>query len=329
MKEDSKHKKMSWRRYVDDLYTRQDAFRLLEGMDDEDSIHAFDGVSREVWNEAQLSVSDESRKAAYKKEARQLLFRIKHSRRHWFRHVAVGFSGVAVVLLIVIAGIYFFQNRTQSYPVVADVIVQSSIGERKKVILPDGSKVMLNSCATLRYPSCFYGNQRKVLLNGEAYFEVVHNAKQPFIVRTNRLDVKVLGTRFNVKSYTSDQLVSVGVESGKVQVDLPEATMRISSHEKVTFNTVTGDYSKSSNMRHSSNWLIGSLVFDHTPIRDVARELERIYGCKIIFSGTGFDNLISGEHDNTSLQSVLNSIHFVTAGKIKYRRSGNNIVLYE
>ena len=66
----------------------------------------------------------------------------------------------------------------------------------------------------------------------------------PFVVRTKRLDVQVLGTRFDVKSYSTDEIVSVSVESGKVQVDLPEAMMRLTAKEQVLINTVSGEYSK-------------------------------------------------------------------------------------
>lgn len=76
----------------------------------------------------------------------------------------------------------------------------------------------------------------------------------PFIVRTKRLDVQVLGTRFDVKSYSTDEIVSVSVESGKVQVDLPEAMMRLTAKEQVLINTVSGEYSKKTEDRE---WLSG------------------------------------------------------------------------
>lgn len=129
----------------------------------------------------------------------------------------------------------------------------------------------------------------------------------PFIVKTKRLDVRVLGTRFDVKSYSTDEIVSVSVESGKVQVDLPEAMMRLTAKEQVLINTVSGEYSKKTEDRGVAVWMKGGLRFYSTPIRDVAKELERVYNCRIAFApGQDFNNLITGEHDNKSSRPYLN-----------------------
>lgn len=181
----------------------------------------------------------------------------------------------------------------------------------------------------MRYPDRFVGDLREVELEGEGYFRVARNEKMPFIVRTKRLDVQVLGTRFDVKSYSTDEIVSVSVESGKVQVDLPEAMMRLTAKEQVLINTVSGEYSKKTEDRGVAVWMKGGLRFYSTPIRDVAKELERVYNCRITFaSGQDFNNLITGEHDNKSLEAVLKSIEFIS-GDIKYKKEGIHVLLYK
>ena len=165
-------------------------------------------------------------------------------------------------------------------------------------------------------------------LDGEAYFRVAHNEDMPFIVTTQKFDVRVLGTHFDVKSYPKDEIVSVNVESGKVQVDLPEAMMRLTAQEQVLINTISGEYTKKKEEREVAVWIKGALRFSSTPIRDVARELERVYNCRITFApGYEFTNLISGEHDNKSLESVLHSIEYVSG--VKYKKEGKEIVLYK
>ena len=140
--------------------------------------------------------------------------------------------------------------------------------------------------------------------------------------------MRVLGTRFDVKSYSSDEIVSVDVESGKVQVDLPEAMMRLQTKEQILINTASGEYSKRREERSVAVWRKGGLRFNSTPIRDVAKELERMYNCRIAFSdGQEFNNLISGEHDNKSLEAVLQSIEY-TSG-IHYKKEGNNVLLFK
>lgn len=130
----------------------------------------------------------------------------------------------------------------------------TSYGERKQFRLPDGTQLTLNSCSRIRYPNRFEGKERRVELEGEGYFRVHHNEKQPFIVNTRHFDVRVLGTCFNVKSYSSDELASVDVESGKVQVDLPEAMMRLSAKEQVLINSVLGEYNKRREERTVAMW---------------------------------------------------------------------------
>lgn len=207
--------------------------------------------------------------------------------------------------------------------------ITTSFGEKRQVTLPDGTLLVLNSCSQVRYPDRFVGDLREVELEGEGYFRVARNEKMPFVVRTKRLDVQVLGTRFDVKSYSTDEIVSVSVESGKVQVDLPEAMMRLTAKEQVLINTVSGEYSKKTEDRGVAVWMKGGLRFYSTPIRDVAKELERVYNCRITFApGQDFNNLITGEHDNKSLEAVLKSIEFIS-GDIKYKKEGINVLLYK
>ena len=207
--------------------------------------------------------------------------------------------------------------------------ISTSFGEKKRVELPDGTILVLNSCSQVRYPDSF---QRGYPESGTGRRRILgwcHNEDMPFIVQTKRLDVRVLGTRFDVKSYSTDEIVSVSVESGKVQVDLPEAMMRLTAKEQVLINTVSGEYSKKKEERGVAVWIKGSLRFNSTPIRDVAKELERVYNCRITFApGQDFNNLITGEHDNKSLEAVLKSIEFIS-GDIKYKKEGINVLLYK
>ncbi len=100
------------------------------------------------------------------------------------------------------------------------------------------------------------------------------------------MSITVLGTIFNVKSHPYDQTDLVEVKEGKVQVDLPEAMMRISSGEHVIINKISDSYSKEKILwKNLLFWRPGGIRFNSTPSEDVAKELERIYHCKVIFSG--------------------------------------------
>lgn len=326
MKEEETDKSVL-RRYLDDMYTHEEARGLLSRLNEENTGNLLNELSAEVWEESAMQqLTTDVEREKYKKEAGQLLKRIEHRKRTLFRRIAVAVSSVAAILCLVFGGISFFHYVDEQQVVYLEA--STSYGERKQVQLPDGTWVTLNSCSRLRYPDSFKGDERRIELEGEGYFRVQRNEKQPFIVNTRRFDVRVLGTCFDVKSYSSDELVSVDVESGKVQVDLPEAMMRLRAEEQILINTLSGEYSKKRDERSVAIWRKGGLRFSTTPIRDVAKELERMYNCQITFAdGEEFNNTISGEHDNKSLEAVLQSIEY-TSG-IKYRKDGNRILLYK
>lgn len=326
--EDNKKEKVNLRRYLDDLYTKEEASLLLQSMKDAGNKDMMDELATEVWEESgsQQTVTDLEREK-YKKEARLLLKRLEHKKRTWFRRVALVAASAAAVVAIVVGSIGYFRYINEEQVTYAEVV--TSFGEKKQVTLPDGTLLILNSCSQVRYPNQFRGDIRKVELEGEGYFRVASNEEMPFIVKTGRFDVRVLGTRFDVKSYPTDEIVSVSVESGKVQVDLPEAMMRLTAKEQVLINTTSGEYNKKREEREVAAWIKGSLHFNSTPIRDVAKELERVYNCRITFApDQKFDNSITGEHDNKSLEAVLQSIQFIS-GDIKYKKEGQNILLYK
>lgn len=326
MKDTEKDKSLL-RRYFDDLYTTEDARKAWESMRSPEHDDVLDELATTVWEESatQQPLTGLEREQ-YKKEARQLLKRIEHKKRTWFRRIAISAAGAAAVICLIVGGLHYrhYMEKQQ----IAYLEASTSHGERKQVLLPDGTQLILNSCSHVRYPDKFVGEERKVELEGEGYFRVYHNEKQPFIVNTRRLDVRVLGTHFDVKSYSTDEVVSVDVESGKVQVDLPEAMMRLRANEQILINTVSGEYTKRREERSVAIWRKGGLRFSSTPLSDVAKELERMYDCRITFAeGQEFDNLISGEHDNKSLEAVLQSIEY--ASGIHYKRKGNQVLWYK
>lgn len=325
--ENNEEDKSLLRRYLDDLYTTEDARRLTDHLADAEHKGTLEELAADVWDESasQQPLTDLEREKS-KKEARQLLQRIEHRKRTWFRRVAVAVVTTAAVLCLVLGGITYLDYINEQQ--ISYLEASTSYGERKQVLLPDGTKLVLNSCSRIRYPDRFVGNQRRVELEGEGYFRVQRNEKQTFIVNTARFEVRVLGTCFDVKAYLSDEVVSVDVESGKVQVDMPEAMMRLQAKERVFINTISGEYNKRREDRTVAVWRKGGLRFSSTPINDVAKELERVYNCRITFApGQDFNNLISGEHDNKSLEAVLQSIEY-TSG-IHYKKEGNKVLLYK
>lgn len=202
-------------------------------------------------------------------------------------------------------------------------------GEHKRIILPDGTSVTLNAGSYLRYPREFITDVRRIEMNGEAFFEVTRDEEKPFLIHTKDADVKVLGTSFNVKAFDMDEQLTVSVQTGKVQVDLPEAMMRLLPDEQFVMDKTKGEFQKrNEDARLSTVWIKGGLYFNRTPIRTVVNELVRMYNRTIEFApGAEYDDYIYGEHDNKSLEAVLKSIQYST--DIKYRIENDKIVLYK
>lgn len=152
-----------------------------------------------------------------------------------------------------------------------------------KMHLSDGTLVWINSMSKLRFPVNFSGAERKVFLEGEAYFEVAHNPDKPFVVSTEGTDIKVLGTHFNVDSYTSvvrTTLVegSVSVDNGKRQVQLRPGEYARSSQESIRLGQADLEYSLA--------WKNDEFLFKDDDIVTIATQLSRWYGVDIKFRGS-------------------------------------------
>ena len=128
-------------------------------------------------------------------------------------------AAAAAVVLLAFGGYYFHAARDFSRQGERLLSVSVPHGQRVSLTLQDGTSVWLNAGTTLRYPALFTGRERRVEIDGEARFEVVHDAKHPFIVRTYACDVEVLGTKFNLKSYAEDSEVEVTLVEGSVEME--------------------------------------------------------------------------------------------------------------
>lgn len=317
------------RRYLNGTYVKSEADELhdcLRRVSQE--ADGLDEVAEEVWEEA----AGEHRNTVFAetesyKEAQRLLLGLKRRSSFSIRRLSYAAMGIAALFVLALVSVHWLKYMDTEHVQVAEV--STSFGEKKEVVLADGSRVVLNACSYLQYPETFSGDTRRVQLKGQAFFQIARNEEMPFFVETRLMEVQVLGTEFDVKAYTDDELVSVDVKSGKVEVTLPEATLRLKKEEQISMNTISGDFNKKKGNKEVASWRTGSLCFNCTPIRDVARELERIYECRILFKeGQEFQNLITGEHDNQNLESVLESLHYISGVSYRVEADGS-ILIYK
>lgn len=168
--------------------------------------------------------------------------------------------------------------HTLEIPVAADFRLQ----------LSDGSVVYLNSGSKLRYPVTFGGAERKVYLEGEGYFEVVRDEAHPFKVEVRNMEVEVLGTSFNINAYPEKPDVQTTLASGKVQVTSGTKRVVLSPGEQAA--CVNGDiHVREVDVREYTSWKDGMFIFNKMSLRDIMIQMERWYGLKVTFFGSGIE----------------------------------------
>lgn len=327
MKEEKSEIQKRIDRYLDGLYSKEEVDALLRELPQKEQIDYLDACSGEAWEESLYTgKSIGNVEKADEQDAIRILKRVRKKNYSIRPFLKI----VACLALIATAGwglLYMGNSRLKDNAELQEMFV--AYGDKKELKLSDGTTVILNSGTKIKYPVRFEGKERLVELSGEAFFSVAKDAEHPFIVATPQLKLKVLGTEFNIKVYDLDERAAVSVKSGKVEVETEEVVSRLVAGEQIQINTVTRDYQKGREDFNSiSSWIKGGLFFNEAPISDVIKELSRIYNCTIRFEeGQTFDNLIVGEHDNKSIESVLKSIEYTTG--IKYRKEGVVFVLYK
>ncbi len=158
-------------------------------------------------------------------------------------------------------------------------------GGEYRLVLADGTVVYMNSESRLKYPVKFVGSERGVELEGEAYFEVTRDEEHPFIVYTDRLNVKVLGTGFNVMAYKEDSRTEVTLVNGKVDVMSGNISEILVPSQQFMMNNKNREYQvRSVNVNTYVDWKSGILNFDAMPLEELGDKLGRWYGMKFFFS---------------------------------------------
>lgn len=253
-------------------------------------------------------------------ETKQYKIRRIHS---WMKYAAV----IAVILLTGTGlGYWYQQAGTDNDMIIASV----SDGTVKEVVLPDGTKVWLNHSATLKYPREFSEKERNVYLDGEAYFEVTKNRNQPFIVESEAMRIRVLGTTFNFKCHKKLRLAEATLIEGEIEVkgNNEEGMIILSPGQKAELDRTSGRMIvKEVDAKMDAVWHDDLIPFNKANIFAITRALERFYDVKIILSpDIQSDKTYSGvvkKKDNIEsvLKSLCNSI------PIHYKIVGNNIFI--
>lgn len=242
---------------------------------------------------------------------------LSRNRRH-ISHLQIAAS---FFVLITLSGVLYLFLPTiyQKNKPVSYTTVSTMTGKVKKVILKDSSVVWLNVSSELRYPDRFNGRTRDVFLKGEAFFDVSPNAKKPFIIHSEKMRTRVLGTTLDVCAYPDELRMKVAVVTGKVEVSISNSRQS-SHHERIILGAnQLATYDKKAlrltrkNLGHMGDyigWRDGKLAFHHTTMSEVALVLKRTLGLDMIFQNKRINLCkISGHFDvHQPIEQIIKAI---------------------
>lgn len=216
-------------------------------------------------------------------------------------------------------------NRNLGLKPVYNTITTAN-GNQYQLILADGSKVWLNAASSIRFPASFAGNERKVEITGEAYFEVTKDAKKPFKVGFNDQaggsgEIEVLGTHFNVNVYPDEPDSKTTLLEGSVKIKRANEVQILSPGQQADLSSKGIVLKKDVDVQQAVAWKYGFFLFNNTDIYTLMRQVERWYDVKVNFEGNisedGYSGKISRDVPLSKLLKVLelNDIHVKTSGR--------------
>jgi transmembrane sensor len=218
--------------------------------------------------------------------------------------------------------------------------VSTKYGSKTKLVLPDGTQVWLNSGSRLTYDKNYGNSLREVVLSGEAYFDVVKNPNLPFVIHASKINIKVLGTAFNVRSYPEEKNIETSLVRGSIEVtfrDRPSEKIILKPNEKLVIaneevipnvarapKSITGPgsimpepivaishltYQPQDSTVVETSWMEGKLIFRSESFEELSVRMERWFGISIRFANNEFkDKKFTGIFENESIEQALTAL---------------------
>lgn len=305
----------------------------------------WDNASSEIPGDVKSSIvkniNDRVGKKVLKKPDRK---KIRLIRPHWGTVLKY-----ASVFIIAFGVSWILQPGKEKPTQNSSTRIKVAYGSKSTIELPDGSVVVLNSGSTLTYPIAFGSSNRTVLLEGEGFFDVQKDAKRPFLVKTKDITVKVLGTKFNVKSYSDETATEAILVSGSIELLQNENDAQhkatpifLEPNQKAVIskkgnlqktNTIASPEPQVTVQNHIktelyTSWKSNVLILDNERFSDIIKKLERWYNVEISVESESLNkNRFSGKFDRESVQQVLDVLKLIQP--FRYTMIKNKITIYE
>lgn len=270
---------------------------------------------------------------------------------------------ISFVSLIVLGtgSIYFLSGKKKVVATARQEIssVVTKNGNRTKIMLPDGSQVWLNAGSNLDYNNSTFNKEiREVSLNGEAYFDVIKNEAKPFIIRTKKMDIKVVGTSFNVRSYNDEKTAEASLIKGAIEVtlkDRKDQTIVLKPNEKISIATEeekqlilkTGEKiavkknsaavpqivvkelkpNPTNNIIPEIAWTQNRLYFEDASLEDIGPRLEKWFGKNVLIQDESLKKIrYTGNFENETIETVLSYLKL--SRSFNFKIENDTVVIY-
>lgn len=255
------------------------------------------------------------------------------TRRQWrnrFRYM----ERVAAVLFFPLLFLYLLQFAEKQKDIPVQMIeVSANTGSITRVLLPDSTVVCLNARSSLRYPQQFNGNKREVILEGEGYFEVVHQPSCPFIVSLLQgKKIEVLGTKFNIDAYADQPFVATTLVDGCVnfmyETGGKEVRTVLKPGQKVICEKATNALKLFEvDPFAETAWKDGKLIFNNTPLPEVVHQLEKTFNVHITLRNSKLTKYaFTGVFDEQTLEPILESLE--VSSHIRWQYMGTDTLTH-
>lgn len=293
-----------------------------------------------AWSKFQENISSEDQ---------PFIHRSGRVRRIWGR-----LAGIAAVVMMAVVGLWLWAPN-QGPALAQKNTVSTKNGSKSKVDMPDGTQIWLNVGSRINYDANYGKTNRDITLTGEAFFDVAHDATRPFVIHTEKLTVKVLGTAFNVKAYPGDETTEASLIKGSIEVtfpDDPHERLILKPNEKISIANKNPDKEPERSVTRSPKekpvmmvsrvnyqpadstvietaWLSNRLIFRGRTFEELSKEIERWFNVTVIVHDpTILDRKFTGTFSNENIMDALEALSLTYPFQFEYNKGKNTVTIY-
>lgn len=246
------------------------------------------------------------------------------------RKLVVEMTRYAAVLIVGIICYQTLLHLFKSEELFSETQIETGVGERAQILLPDSSRVWINSCSELSYSNSFGKKERSVYMKGEAYFEVHSNKEKPFLVHNEMFTYRVTGTSFNVSAFHDENQTSIALLEGGVVIEFGKTKEKIYPGEQFVFNKSTGKYWREKiDVNRLKLWRTGDITFENITFDELTRKLERSFNVSFVFQNEELKKeTFSGSFHNYDPMETILEVLKVSTPKSQLQCTQVNDTIY-